>query len=399
MKPYLCISLLIIFFPVLILGQSTFSPGYFIRSDGTKVECLIRNVSWKSPQSLVYKSSSNAEAQSLMPLEVKEFGILGGNRFITAEVLVDVSGNDEKNLSDSKNPIWSKMTIFLNVLVEGDASLFYYLVPSMERFFYQTVNTPIQQLVYKQFTSPTDPSFLGTNFYFRQQLVNDLKIPQSEVSSVENLQYERSSLTSFFISFNKNQKTTYKVYKRKMEKGGFHLGIRPGITFTSFSVSSDYGAVYSADFSRQVGFRLGVEPELIFPYTNRQLGFIIEPSFQYYPANTAPGPSGLTAQFYTIEFPVGLRVHFYPNKNLDIFLDGFINPGPVISFNSYLRSGSSTSGPDLTTFKTSAAFGGGMAWKRWGMEFRYNTNRAPLRTNLRTSKYNKAELIFSYRIF
>jgi hypothetical protein len=380
----------------IVRGQTTFSKGYFIDNDDKRTECLIQDVTWKSPPYLVYQLPGKSLPDTLQPFAIKEFGIDRGNRFISANVMVDISSDDERNLSVDGEPQWIQTRIFLNVLVEGDYTLYYFSIPTMERFFYSTPNTPLQQLVYKKFTSKDNPSLLRQNFYFRKQLLNDVHVPDITVFSVRDLEYEREALTAFFIKCNSKGGTTFEVRKRKHENGAFHLRVTPGICFSSLSTKGYNSATYDVRFDREFGFRFGVEPELIFPYTNKQLGLIIEPSFHYYKSSGTINWQTLQVQFYTIEFPIGLRVHFFPRKEWSLFADAFFVPTPL-TVNSYMHFENSTSPGYI--LRPCIAFGGGMTWKRIGMELRYYTSQKPVNNTLFSAKYTRAAIVIGYRIF
>ncbi len=59
-------------------SQITFENGYFINDEGQKIECLIKNVDWRSnPTKFEYKVSADASAQTASITTVKEFAING----------------------------------------------------------------------------------------------------------------------------------------------------------------------------------------------------------------------------------------------------------------------------------------------------------------------------------
>ncbi|HSN49765.1 MAG TPA: hypothetical protein VLR52_00940, partial [Bacteroidales bacterium] len=104
----------LIFIVILANGQAKFDKGYYIDNQNVKIECLIKNIAWmKTPEEFTYKLSELSEPLTASPSNVKEFGIYDGNRFISAEVMIDVSSDDSQNLSDQRNPIWSKQKMFL----------------------------------------------------------------------------------------------------------------------------------------------------------------------------------------------------------------------------------------------------------------------------------------------
>lgn len=132
------------------IGQINFEKGYFINNNNQRIECLIKNADWKNnPTEFEYKTSALAESEKGTLNSVKEFGVTGFSRYVRVDTKIDLSTTDVNTLSKTRDPEWSQQIMFLKVLVEGNASLYYYEKNGLIRFFYSTAaDTIVNQLIY-----------------------------------------------------------------------------------------------------------------------------------------------------------------------------------------------------------------------------------------------------------
>ncbi|MGE5423870.1 MAG: hypothetical protein ACM3N9_00820 [Syntrophothermus sp.] len=398
----------------LFLGaQTKFEKGYFIGNDGNRVECLIRNVSWRyNPSDFTYQVNDTAQPKTLSTGDVLEFGLDGGNRFISREVMADLSSDDESNLDNKKDPAWMKVHYFLSILVEGKANLYKYVSPAMTRFFYSKEDLPLQQLVYKKYRPYDDKDFIGTNLFFRQQLWNNANNGKLTVKQLEQVNYEERDLVTFFTAYNLENGGNNKLITKKRDKVGFHLDIDPGVSFSNVTVqatSTGFIDENSPDwvFDTKAGFRIGINFEIVIPYTNRKVIWMFEPNYKYYYGNCAGTniPIPMVANINLIEIPTGVRYYAFLNKNLSVFGNVLVTlpfmtfaPGSDVNFKDYPEAGYHPRG--------GLSVGGGVMWKRFGAECRYNLRRKSVshyEGNLSSydllSKYKSLELMVSFRLF
>ncbi len=382
-----------------IWAQTKFEKGYFIDNQNIKVECLIKNLTWKrTPSEFVFKLAVDSTPISASAISVREFGISQGPRFISALVKIDRSCDDERNLSDEKDPVWSEEKLFLMVLIDGEASLYQYKQPTIERYFYKVKNSPIQQLVYKRFLPAPDEKFLfKTNVLFRQQLWMDVRSKKLTISDVEKLGYNKNDLLQHFTNYNIDTDLVYHIYSRKKEKPVFHFRLTPGLNYTTMAIDNRLDGVPDFDFGGQFGFRLGAEAELIIPYTNHKFGIVFEPTYQYFNSTKTDNTQTMYVHLNTVEFPVGLRYFFFLQRHLKIFLDGFFIPGLMISPHSDIQyEGYNNLVVDRAV---NFAFGSGLNWERFGAEIRFYTNRDIINTEYLSTKYFRYAVILGFRLF
>lgn len=182
---FCAIFLLLLLFSVQSFSQIKYEKGYYIDTNGNRTNCLIRNTDWRTnPSSFRIRQTEQAADQKRTIDDVIEFGIDGIVKFLRADVEIDQSSDVVNDMSTEQDPLYKKKRIFLNVLVEGEASLYKYIDGDSKRFFYSLQRGLIEQLIYKRYI--TDNVIL-TNNTFRKQLWENVQCRFANISTVEKL--------------------------------------------------------------------------------------------------------------------------------------------------------------------------------------------------------------------
>jgi|GEM_PF-1706580 len=194
-------------------SYSNYYPGYFITNENERIECLIKDNDWfNNPTELTIKASKKAAPDYIDINEIKEFSFKNVSRqekFIYAEVLVDNSKNEKVNVNEKQLIDWKKKKMLLKVHTEGNANLYSIEDGNSEIFFFNTVmQEQIQQLLYKQYKSNSDNDeeiTIEDNTFKKQlHLVVSCWGNKSTMSyRIKNLVYKKSTLMSYFESFNR----------------------------------------------------------------------------------------------------------------------------------------------------------------------------------------------------
>jgi hypothetical protein len=403
-------------------AQINFEKGYYISNSGIKTQCLIKNIDWKdNPTEFEYKiSPTDTEIKTETIASVSEFGIDNTSKYKRFKINIERSSNDLHYISKTKNPVWKEEILFLKVLVEGDATLFSFSDNNIYKYFFETKNTPIEQLIrIKYITYEKNPGeafyddSIRENNFFRQQLYNNLKCEAISNTNLENTKYDKSSLTSIFEKYNScvgSNSTT--IYKDETKKDAFIIRITPGINLISPLKIVDPNPYYnvSTSINGKAVFKIGAEFEYILPFNNNIWSIFINPAYQKYGAektyvkNDGFGSQGadvtynVVVNYSSVEIPMGIRRYFFLKNNGKIFVNAaYINStigNTKININNgkkILESGSSSN----------FAFGvGGNFKNKFSVELRYNSSINLLRDYYQyEANYSSLGLIFGYRIF
>lgn len=384
------------------ISQTNFEPGYIIQTDGTKVDCLIKNEDWKgSPTTFTYKLEESGETKLGSTDDVSAFGSSQSFKYIKATVEVDQSSDNVNNLSDVRTPIMKEETLFLKTLVEGKASLYYTQKESISRYFYSLDNGDIEQLVNKRFF--VTPTSIGKNERFKQQLATNLSCSSLSENNFEGLQYKTKSLVNIITKYNNCENSEIIVFNKNKQKGKFNLSIRPGVTFSSFSLQR-FGED-EIGFDTNTGIRIGLEAEYILPFNNGKWSIFIEPTYRNYKTEknvlyremiTFDKYTLISVEYNSIELPVGGRHYMFLNQDAAIFVNA-----AVIMDITTLDSSIASTNTQRYTLNVSAdaavAFGLGFRFKnKYSVEARYHSPRQLLNYENFNSAYNSFAIIAGY---
>ncbi len=418
LKPIFKMKQTIFFFVFLISlsihSQINLEPGYFIKNNGEKVTCLIKNLDWRNnPTQFEYRRTTDDPVEIATIKSVNMFVIIGKSKYVRAAVNIDRSKKQIQLLSKNKAPDFNEETLFLKTLVEGDANLYNYQDGDLKRFFYSLRKEKIEPLIYKKYrkSSPNKPDQVLENNAFRKQLWDHLKCENLSLEGVRKIDYDLNELTTYFINYNSCVNPTYTNTVKKEKRDLFNLRLRPGITFSSLSLFIP-GLDMDVDFGRNINFRAGVEAEFILPFNRNKWSFIIEPTYQAYSGDQSifvrlssilTIESDVTANYKSIEVPVGVRHYLYLNDKSKLFINAAfaldLTLNSSIDFSN--EQGSLTQDIDLGGQGGNLVLGLGYDYNnKFNFEIRYGFNRQVVDTFVSNrSDFNSFSFIFGYNIF
>lgn len=393
-----------------VSSQISFEKGYFINNIGERTDCLIRNVDWKNnPVSFDYRLSKTSETQVARIGNTKEFGIADGAKFKRVEVQMDRSSNLDGALEYSRAVVFNDEKLFLKVLVEGKANLYFYEEGNLRRFFYSKENDQIKQLVYKRYRLTSrkiegnieyqrfgrSTGVIAENTEYKQELLNNLTCADLSQGNFSNLRYRTSSMVDLFNKYNKCSDPNYSVVSGKGEKFILNISLRPGMNISSLKVSR-----YNTNFDSNLSLRFGLEFVVILPFNKNKWSIVFEPTYRTYKTEEYTSDySALTSNpfkvdYSSIEFAVGIRHAMFLNNKSSIFISGYLLNDLELN-DSFLNNPGKFVIDPLSNF----AFGLGYRHgKKFSIEFRYDDSRELLRYTQTTSKFNNISIILGYTI-
>ncbi len=374
------------------ISQTNFKLGYIIFNNNTTTECLIKNEDWaNNPQTFEYKLSENAEIQIGSVEKIREFGSGESFKYVRATLDVDQSSDVVNNLTADRNPVMKEETVFLKTLVEGKASLYFTDRENNKRYFYKMDDGKIEQLIYKRYL--TNQTKIGKNELYKQQLSTIFLCSNFNQSKFENLKYNKNSLIRIFTEYNECSNSNFIIYDReKLKRGYLNLSLRPGITFSSFSLKDVNEE--NVEFDDKTGIRIGVEIEYILPFRNNKWAVFIEPTYkssyksereiQYINFLTIDKFTTVTVTGSSFEIPIGARHYFYLNDFSSIFLDA-----ALIVDSGF---GSEITSSEEFTYQKSSSVNLDLGC---GIGYQYNKKLA-IQFRLNNDEFNTCSIILSY---
>ncbi len=400
----LLIILLATLFSINSSSQIVFEKGYFINNSGGKTDCFIKNIDWKNnPTSFLYKLSENETPITATLEMVKEFGVYNISKHSRANVNIDRSSELADKLSTHKTPDFNEELLFLKILVEGKANLYYYEDGNLRKYFFNNESSEIEQLVFKSYNVG---GTIHQNNHFRQQLLNSLKCNTISKNDLEYINYKKRELTNLFVKYNECNNSEFTEFEKKQKRIEFNLNIRPGINYSSISFNNSANR-QSTDFDSELSFRIGVEAEIILPFNKNKWALIVEPNYQSYKSEIKTETQTVAADYHSIQIPFGVRHYFFLNNDSKIFVNG--SYALDFSGKSKIERGHITGHNNGHVFSTlyeiekgtNMSLGIGYNHNsKYSLEFRYELTRDIIKNYVYVdSQYKRVSLIFGYTLF
>ena len=311
-----------------IIAQINYEKGYFIDNNGQKTDCLIKNEDWKNnPDKFYYKIDGNEQINEKNIQNIKEFGIDTFSKYERHEVLIDTSSTELTRLSQQKDPEWSKRTLFLKLIVEGDAKLYMYASGNGRRYFYSYKGSVVEQLIYKEYFN-TKSQYAYQNKGFQQQLWNNLKCSETKKERIAKLDYKTNSLVKYFYEVNNcdGNKLITATDLTPKSSGFSNFKVKGGLNFSTLNLEYDNGkSIIPVEFENKIGAKVGVEFEHVFGFNRNKWSVFYEPTYQTYKSETAKVFSPYLSTKWSIDYKYldhyfGFRYYMFLNNNAKIFL-------------------------------------------------------------------------------
>jgi hypothetical protein len=391
----ICLFLIFLFQSYLsCFCQIIYSEGYFVDNKNIKTECMIKNYDWlTSPVKIQYRLPGNTDVLTVKIDSIKEFGINNFSHYVRSTVNIDRSPFELKLLSDNKKPQWSEETLFLKELVCGKAVLWMYTEPEQCWFFYSKDNSVPEQLLYKEYL--VDGKIAENNFY-RQQLVAYLRNDYTKNVNVNSVKYNESALVKYFNEYNSTYQYCQRIDLNKPKREVLNIKLTGSVNYSSLTVgnSSIYEGVCVYDY--KFNWMGGIEAEYFLPFNRNTWSLLIAPTYESIFDSKVIQGDARTVKMQTIHFPIGGRYTKYFKNGVRCFLNMYFNSMYCLRFNDnfHYSKGINKKIAEGNNF----IFGGGAAYKNWGLELRYHTSRDLLADySLWFTKYPKVSLTASYK--
>lgn len=221
----------VLFFPDSVCGQSMFESGFYLDEEASTHSGYIdRSFLNKSPDLIRFKKTRKSEPITLNPAQAKVV-VVSGTRLESYQVQVDTSA---KSINSLQNPAFERQHVFLELIIEGQISLYRYVTNDYTLFFVRSSSeSSPNQLIYKQFEGPRG---VYNNNAYREQL-DKLDSCFNYTKSIDDLTYTEESLSNFIKYLNDCEKSSYKVISRAQNHSLRYLNISAftGIRWSSMT--------------------------------------------------------------------------------------------------------------------------------------------------------------------
>ena len=391
--------------------------GYYITASGQRTEGYFKDTYFQDETTLRFSATSGGKFEKLEPSMIQEYGIGQDYRFVKHTVQVDKAGIDGDQIGLNKEPSFETMTIFLNVLAEGDASLYSYTSNGVVKYFYDVKSrqVPVKQLVYRKYKATATAT--AENNRFRQQLYADLQCASAdELNKYLNISYSKKDIIPLIKLYNDCKKFSTKTYRNDSGKPAkLYYNVYAGVYNATYNIE---GLTNPIEADNSIGFTGGIELSYVFP--SQKLGLFFRGEYETLSATSSVdvgsrfGPTVTTYSYNSdlknINLFLGPR-YFIPlgeRSKLSIdaslmasFVKGFVTQDTSIDYND--GSEVLTSRTLQLPFEDAIALSVGAGYifnNKFTAELRLDTNRNYFGdTNLSIkTKHSRFGLFFKYTI-
>jgi hypothetical protein len=392
-----------------LFGQQ-YEIGYYIDSEGKKTECYVRPNDLEkinSKSTLRIKKNIDSEPEKIALANLKEAGIAGSAKFMKFEVELDNTNNNDLG-NTAQQAEYKAETVFLNVILEGKASLYSFDSGQGLKFFYNVDHSQPKQLIHKKYVKA---SFTGENNAFRQELMAKLRCSDDQPSKFLELQYTLNDMVSIFQSYNdcNNVETIY--YKNEKKKTGrFTYGVFAGGYYSTMKISE-----VSPQPDDESKMTFGIGGEIGYLNAASKWEFIFRGELENVDASftSTRGSSSTTIsdeyslQTLALDLTIGARFYLLPETRKGFFVDastGLNIPFGKITSKTYEVEPESTnllSSKDIQAMP-SPYFTLGIGYgfhQNYAVALRYDTDRIPAHEGYFSAvlKYNRIGLNLYHR--
>ena len=183
--------------------------GSLTTKDGNTISgFIIKFDKTEEVKAVQYRESTDGELRSIPASEVKEVNFKN-KKFIIAPVLIDNRTNNLNKLRTASRDNkfeFSEKILALEIVEDGDATLYRSYFKLVEKFFFKANDQPIKQLLYKKYFLKRHPFYLGNdgaaqNKEYLKQLYKDVKCINKN-GRLYYPDFDKPSLRKHFERFN-----------------------------------------------------------------------------------------------------------------------------------------------------------------------------------------------------
>lgn len=407
--------------------QESYQTGYIIPLCGDTLRGYIDYRNWeRNPNTINFKNDLSKNKIIFKPLDIKGFRVLN-EIYVSAIVKTEVSPINTENLqlpddkATNKELVFKTDTTFLQAIVQGEKSLYYYCNRSSKDQFYIKQDTSYSLLIYKKYLKriknvQEEKLVIAENNKYLGQLTIYLQNCPNIQAKINETKHTKKSLENLFNYYYNNTQATIKFQTEK-EKTKVEYGILAGVSSTELNFNSEAfpyldqtrytqpksitaGVFMNVIFRRNQG-KWSINNELIYT-TYKDKG-----SYSNYVDANQYTNTHTTIGYSYIKMNNMLRFK-YPIGGIFIYLNGGVSNGYAICETNYKRQESKlfttehiTEGKAIDKtrkYEYGLLFGLGTKYKRYSVEVRYETASGMSANNMITSSVKRYYLLLGIKL-
>ncbi len=373
------------------IAQVNFVPGYIINHKQDTIHGLIDYKNWeRNPHQIQFRVDSSGPVFNYMPLDISEFGTQD-QIYVSAVVETEVSSRKTENLEKYQGAVIEKDTVFLQTLVKGPKSLYFYKDPDgIENFYFKT-DSAYELLIYKRFIKKDKGGYhyVVDNKKYIGQLAYYLSDCNDIQAKLEKLPYKSKNMTRLF-DYYYDCTDAEMIFEQKRNDVLVEGGLLAGFSISDLKfdgLAEQY--LIDQDFRASTNFSGGLYLDIILPFVHQKWSFYNELIYSSYVFDGYYEIYNNDRDYIKSSYKIGatyIRINSmirykYPVGRFFIYVNGGISNGfarnVVNNQKMYIQFYSTSREKEKPVFnnylKYEQAFniGLGVKYKRYSVETRY----------------------------
>jgi hypothetical protein len=336
-------------------AQKNFQPAFIIQNNGDTIRGFIDYRNWgKIPASFSFKSTYDSEPKIIKPEDVQEVNV-NNEKYLSKYIDISIGTDILDDLPLENEIIIKKEKCFIQELIPGSKSLYYYQDNSIQQQYYIRQGDSVILLVYSKYIDKSGKvDVVRENKKYQAQLAFYLIDCESIQKQLEKTTYTNVSLihlfNQYYICSNKEIPDQNILQKSKSK-----FGLIAGTTITTLDLNSSdisMGPITSPEYEKSVNFTFGTYYDLVLLRNRGKWSFYNELIWQGYECTAQYDTYVNENEYSKTTYTIGLNYlklatmlrYKYPIKNAFIFSNlGMTN-------NCALPNGIENTREKITTF-------------------------------------------------
>jgi hypothetical protein len=277
----------VLFLPNLLFSQVNFQTGFIVDKNMDTIKGLVDYQRWDvTPTAIKFKTQSESSIIQYKPNEIQCFGV-SGEIYTCGIVNIEETLYKEKAVEGFPKYKYRTDTVYLQVLIRGEKSLYYRKDNDSKTYFYINPDNRFQWLIHREYLNNNYGNiFVVTDQKYKGQLNLYLVDCPTLRKNISSTGYNSKELLSLFNDYYtcKNNKTAYQI---KVEKSKPEFGLIGGMSFTQIKFVGDnnFSSLISSDYPVSKRGTFGGYLNIPFPRSLNKFSFYNDLRYTSYKAS------------------------------------------------------------------------------------------------------------------
>lgn len=272
-RSHLTLTLFTLVFSAQLSAQKKFFPGSILMTNKeVKTGLIYFQITDRSPEEVRFKSGKEAPEQVFKPGEILGYQV-ADVKYFSAETKTETSPSTAPYLDDHDRFAFREDTLFLQVMTEGEKSLYYHKNELGKENFYLKIGDKYVIIPYKKYTNESGEE------KERDDFLETLKDYLGECSlGISKIRYNKKSLTDLFQAYYAC-KAQAPEFVGVGASNNYRFGPVIGVSSTSLNFKgsvSSFSYLIEGDYSGSINPAAGFAFEAIWPRLRRKLSLYNE---------------------------------------------------------------------------------------------------------------------------